>query len=325
MGHRPYVRRSQSRILPGAPREAHRRLGSADKREKGRTGPSLSSTTRVIVIVLAGRPAGTIGVAPLSIVVFLLDGWIVVGHPRPALTGVFRESSVREQPARPIDRSPSRSTTAVSDARRSASSIVEEYVDSKARGQPRAAGIPDERASRESISEFEACTRVLEEPAGSIGTPVERSSGSINEVSSSSVAAGLLGKLSIRFVKSIWPTADRIKRLTALVIDLKKRQPTIGRFTALHRLPNADARTIRATRATSIDRPESACTRILTLSIFLSESDESTYQFSQSFIFEDVNFYVGAIRPFSSRRPLTHTAVPCRAAAMTFERVPSFR
>ncbi|CAL1687968.1 unnamed protein product [Lasius platythorax] len=293
MGHRSCIVRHRPTTLPGAPSrtrvDAHRRPGRADKKR----GPSRSRTTYVVIIVLEGRrPDGSIG------------------HFRPIFTPSGFGERLTAGPT--IDRS---TTTAVVFDAESGKSI-NEVVESSVHGcwQARAAGIPDKHRACESISEFEARSRILEEPGGpstssSSSSSIERSSGSINTLIPSSIAGlPVRSPYSIRFVKSIRRSSRRTNRPTGIVVvDLEKRFSIIARPILLffHRLSN-----------------ERAVTRVEYVSIFLSGSRS---QFFQSAIPRTTEPYERIRFTSSSRGSLILVAVPFRAAAMTFRRGTSFR
>lgn len=320
MGHRSYLRH-HPRTLPGAPRDARRRLGRGDKKKKKKKGIGACSsrTTRYVIILHEVRlPGGSIGAA-LGSIVLLLDGSTVVGPPRPTAVSEFDES--RQRSAGPIDRSPRRSTTTtlVFGTKQTADLTANESVGSETRDHrpPRAAGIPRQRVS-ELIRGFVA--RLLEQgPGAASDTPtagVERSSGSINELIPSDIA-GLLGEPSIRFVKSIRRKVDRIERFAAAVVDLKERRLIIGRPTAYYRRLSS-ARLI--TRVGRVDRSSAHTALILP-----RESDKPASQFSQLAICGEIRLPERSRFSSKSRGPSTRVTVPFRAAAMSSGRRTSFR
>lgn len=309
MGYRSCIVRHRPTTLPGAPSRtrAHRRLGRADKK-RGPSRSPRSPTTSYVVSVLEGRrPGGSIGAALRSIVFRSHDGSIVE-HFRP----IFTPSGFGESPVRPrgrltagrIDRS---TTTAVVFDAKSGKSINEFVESSVHRRQARAPGIPVKHRACESISEFKARSRVLEEPGGPT-TNAERSSGSINTLIPSSIAGLSVRSYLIRFVKSIWKN-NRINRPTGIVVDLEKRFP----ITARPILP--------------IHRPsdEQTITRVGHLSIRLSGSINLFFQPAIPETIESHETSYSSFSSSSSRGSLILVAVPFRAAAMTFRRRTSFR
>lgn len=307
MGHRSCIVRHRSTTLPGAPSRtrAHRCLGRADKKR----GPSRSprSLTTYVVIVLEGRrPGGLIGAALRSII--LLHDGSIVGHFWPILiSSGFDESPVpRERlTLKPIDKSTTTVVIFDAESRKLINKFVESSVYCR---QARAAEIPDKHRACESISEFEARSRVLEEPGGpSTGTLVaERSSESIDTIPSS--IAGLpVRSYSIRFVKSIWDN-NRIDRLAGIVVDLKKRFLINARLILFYlRLSN-----------------QQTITRVGHVSILLSGS---LNQFFQPAIPKTIESYetIHFSSASSSRESLIPIAALFRAAAMTCRRRMSFR
>lgn len=211
-----------------------------------------------------------------------------IGHFRPIFTpSGFGESLTTG----PIDRSAATAFNVFD-----AESINEVW-------QARAVGIPDEHRTCESISEFEACSRVLEEPSGgpSTGEPVaERSSGSINTLIPSSIVGSHPVRRSpytILFVKSrIRKDNGGINRRLA-GIELEKRFPIIARPSLL---PSILGRLSNERAATRVDH----------VSIFASEVSRKQFSSSSS-----------SSRGFS----LILVAISFRAAAMTFGRGTSFR
>lgn len=304
MGHRSCIVRHRPTTLPGAlsRTRAHRRPGRADKTR----GPSRSSRlpTTYIIVLEGRRPGGSIR----SIV--LLHDDSIIGNFRPIFTpNGFGELLVRPRErltAGPIDRSTSTAVVFDVESRKSINEFVESSVHY---WQARVVGIPDKHRACKSISEFEACSRALEEPGGpSISSTVvaERSSGSIDTLIPSSIVGLPVRSYSIRFVKSIWRN-NRINRPTGIV-DLEKRFPIIARLVLpFHRLSN-----------------QQTITRVGHVSIFPSGSIN---QFFQPAIPKTLELYE-TIRFFSSswsRGSLILVTASFRAAAMTFRRRTSFR
>lgn len=309
MGHRSYIVRHRPTTLPGAPSRtrAHRRLGRADKKR----GPSRSprSPTTYVVIVLEGRrPGGSIGAALRSIIL-LRDG-LIVGHLRPIfISNGFGESPVRFRERltpRPIDKSTTTVVIFDAESKKSINEFVESSVHHR---QARAADIPDRHRRCESISEFEARSRVLEEPGGpSTSTLVaERYSGSIDTLIPSSIVGLPVRSYSIRFGKSIWAN-NRINRLAGAVVDLKKRFLINARPILFFHRPS--------------DQP--TITRVGHVSILLSGSRNRFFQPAIPKTIESHGtIYFSSAS--SSRESLILIAAPFRAAAMTCRRRTSFR
>lgn len=320
MGHRSCIIRHRPTTLPGASSRtyAHQCLGRTDKKRAPSRSPR-SSTTYVIILE-ERRPGGSIGAAPRSIIHLLLllllprDGSIVRLFQPILIPDRFDElrDRVRERlTAGSIDRS-SRSTAATTASlfeTRSGKSI-NEFVESSVRGrQTRVIGIPNEYRTCESISEFEARSRVLERPGGpsTSNTPVavgvERSFELILILSS---IAGFPVESSIRFVQSIQRKDSRINWLERIV-DLKKRSSIIAWLIFAFHLSN-----------------ERTIIRVKHVSIFLDKLSELVNQFFQPAILEVIDSYETNYSSFLSRKPLIHVATP-RAAVMTSERRTSFR
>lgn len=317
MGHRSCVVRHRPTTLPGALSRtyAHRCLGRADKKRAPSRSPR--SPTTYVIILEERRPGGSIGAASRSIIHLILllllprDGSIVrLFQPILILDG-FDElrDRVRERlTAGQIDRS-SRSTTTASLFETRSGKSINEFAESSVRGrQGRATGIPNEYRTCESISEFEARSRVLERSGGpsssntSVAAGVERSFGSILILSS---IAGLPVESSIRFVQSIQRKDSRIN--LERIVDLKKRFLIIAwLISAFHRLSN-----------------ERAITRVKHVSIFLNKLSELV-KFFQPAILEEIDSYETIYSSFLSRKPLIHVAIS-RAAVMTSGRRTSFR
>lgn len=308
MGHRSCIVRHRPTTLPGAPSRtrAHRRPGRADKKRGSPRSPR-SSTTYVIIVLEGRRPGESIDAALRSLV--LLDDGSIVGHFRSIfiLSGFDESLRPRERlTVGPIDRSTT--TTVVFDAESRKS--INEFVESSVYGQQtRAVGIPDKYQACESISEFEAHSRVLEEPGrpSTSGTLVaDRAFGSIDTLIPSSIASLLVRSYSIRLVNSIWKN-NRINRLTGIV-DPENRFPIIARpIFSFCRLVN-----------------EQTITRVRHLSILLSGSIN---QFFQPAIPKTIEPYktIDSSSSSSSRGLLILTATLFRAAAMTFRRRTSLR
>lgn len=283
MGHRSYLR-YHPRTLPGAPRDSRRRPGRGDKK-KG-IGASSSRSARFVITLREVRlPGGSIGAAFRSIGILILDGW-TVGPDR----------------AEPVGGSPRSSTAVVFGTEQSA-----ELTDGPAGSKTQ------ERAER-LISGLEA--KFLEEEPGVAGSTltsgVEWSSGSINELIPSDIT-GLLGHLSVRFIKSIRRKVGEIGQLT--VVDLEEGQPIIGRLITFRRLSNARL----ITHVGRVDRLSRYAALILP-----SESDKPADQLSQPAIRAGTRPR-GKSRFFSSRGASTRVTVPFPAAAMTSGRRTSFR
>lgn len=319
MGHRSCVVRHRPTTLPGALSRtyAHRCLGRADKKRAPSRSPR--SPTTYVIILEERRLGGSIGAASRSIIHLILlllprDGSIVRLFQPILIPDGFDElrDRVRERlTAGQIDRS-SRSTTTASLFETRSGKSINEFAESSVRGrQGRATGIPNEYRTCESISEFEARSRVLERsggPSSTSNTPVaagvERSFESILILSS---IAGLPVESSIRFVQSIQRKDSRINLLERIV-DLKKRSLIIAWLIfAFHRLSN-----------------ERAITRVKHVSIFLGKLSELVNQFFQPAILEEIDSYETIYSSFLSRKPLIHVATS-RAAVMTSGRRTSFR
>lgn len=309
MGHRSCIVRHRPTTLPGAPSRtrAHRRPGRADKK-RGLSRSPRSPTTYVVIVLEGRRPGGSIGAAVRSII--LLHGSIV-GHFRPILiSSGFGESSVcprKRLTSEPLDRSTTTVVIFDAESRKSVNEFVESNVH---RRQARAVGIPNKHRACESISEFEARSKVLEEPGGpstSSTLVAERSSGSIDTLIPSSIAGFPVRSYSIRFVKSIWEN-NWINRLTGIVVDLEKRFLINARpILFFHRLSN-----------------EQTITRVGHVSILLSESIN---QFFQPAIPKTIESHetIRFSSASSSRESLILIAAPFRVAAMTCRRRTSFR
>lgn len=307
MGHQSCIVRHRPTTLPGAlsRTRAHQRPGRADKT---RSPPSRSSLTTYILIALVGRrPSGSIGTALRSIVLFHDDS--IVENFWPIFTpNEFGESPIcpRKLTAGPIDRSTLRVLNVLRILNVESRKSINEFVHGQ---QIRATGILNKHWACESISEFEGCSRVLEEPS-----EPSTSSTLVAKLSFGSIDAPIpcivdlpVRSYSIRFVKSIWRN-NRINRPTGIIVDLEKRFLIIARLVlSFHRLSN-----------------EQTITRVRHVSIFPSGSIN---QFFQPAIPKTIKFYE-TIHFFSSswsRGSLILVTASFRAAAMTFRRRTSFR